>query len=127
MPGQHVDFRGDGGYIIAPPSRVDTNGRAKTYELIAVAQHAARAVDAVALRSVPRTAPPDPATGGNARAWFATRQARRVGRLAGPRAHATTDCSGLPAGWPRKVTGSTRRPIYSPTRLRARGYLSRKR
>ena len=50
VPGQHVDFRGDGGYIIAPPSRVDTNGRAKTYELIAVAQHAARAVDAVALR-----------------------------------------------------------------------------
>ena len=50
VPGQHVDFRGDGGYIIAPPSRVATDGRSKTYELIAVAQHAARAVDAVALR-----------------------------------------------------------------------------
>ena len=50
VPGQHVDFRGEGGYIIAPPSRVGTNGRAARYELIAVAQHAARAVDAVALR-----------------------------------------------------------------------------
>lgn len=52
VPNQHVDFRGDGGYIIAPPSRVTgTDGRTQAYELIAVAQHSAKPVDAVALRA----------------------------------------------------------------------------
>jgi Bifunctional DNA primase/polymerase, N-terminal len=50
VPGQHVDFRGDGGYIIAPPSRVDLDGHTAAYELIAIAQHRARPVDADALR-----------------------------------------------------------------------------
>ena len=32
----HVDFRGDGGYVIAPPSRIEVDGAMKTYDVIAV-------------------------------------------------------------------------------------------
>lgn len=45
----HVDFRGDGGYVIAPPSRIEVNGAPRTYAVIAVANHAAQPVDATAL------------------------------------------------------------------------------
>ena len=52
VPGKHVDFRGDGGYIILPPSRVaQPDGTLREYELIAVAQHQPRPVDAVGLRA----------------------------------------------------------------------------
>lgn len=64
VPGEHVDFRGDRGYIIAPPSRVHVDGHSSAYVLIAVAQHPARPVDAVALRRFlepPR--PPRPPAG----------------------------------------------------------------
>lgn len=51
MPSKHVDFRGDGGYIIVPPSRVVTApGESRTYETIAVAQHQPGHVDAAGLR-----------------------------------------------------------------------------
>jgi hypothetical protein len=65
VPSQHVDFRGDGGYIVAPPSRVmGADGQTRAYELIAVAQHAAKPVDAVSLKAFldpPR--PPRPPAG----------------------------------------------------------------
>lgn len=52
VPSQYVDFRGDGGYIIAPPSRVTAaDGQTRPYELIAVAQHRATPVDAAALKA----------------------------------------------------------------------------
>jgi hypothetical protein len=52
VPRQHVDFRGDGGYIVAPPSRVTLpDGTTRGYELIAVGQHQAGPVDAQRLRA----------------------------------------------------------------------------
>ena len=52
VPGKHVDFRGDGGYIVLPPSRVaQPDGALREYELIAVAQHQPRPVDAAGLRA----------------------------------------------------------------------------
>lgn len=46
----HVDFRGDGGYVVVPPSLVETEGLRRPYELIGAAQTHSAAVDAKALR-----------------------------------------------------------------------------
>ena len=50
IPRAHVDFRGVGGYVIAPPSQVVTDGGARRgYRLITAARQA-RPLDAAALR-----------------------------------------------------------------------------
>ena len=46
----HIDFRGDGGYVIAPPSRIEVDGAMRTYDVIAVTTQPAKPVDAIKLR-----------------------------------------------------------------------------
>ncbi|HQI66725.1 MAG TPA: bifunctional DNA primase/polymerase [Rhodoglobus sp.] len=45
-----VDFRGDGGYIIAPPSRRIIDGNMRRYEVADIAAHSVGHVDAARLR-----------------------------------------------------------------------------
>lgn len=62
LPSRHIDFRGDGGYVVAPPSRVDTgNGDIRPYELIGFGARPGP-VDSVALNHhlAPPTPPPGP-------------------------------------------------------------------
>ena len=61
LPGAHMDFRGDGGYVIAPPSRISVDGQTRAYAVIAVAQHQPRPLDSRSLRQFlepPRPLPP---------------------------------------------------------------------
>jgi len=65
VPGAHVDFRGDGGYVVAPPSRLVVDGVARAYDVIAVTTGHPAPVDANKLRQFlepprPRPAEPSP-------------------------------------------------------------------
>ena len=46
----HIDFRGEGGYVVVPPSVVVTDGKRVSYRLATLSPSGAKAVDAVALR-----------------------------------------------------------------------------
>lgn len=61
-----VDFRGDGGYIIAPPSRRTIDGTLRRYEIADIAAHSVGPVDAAHLRDFldPRPTPPTRNDGG---------------------------------------------------------------
>jgi hypothetical protein len=62
VPSAHVDFRGDGGYVVAPPSRLRVDGVTRAYEVIAVATRPAKPVDAIKLRQFLEPPRPTPAT-----------------------------------------------------------------
>ncbi|MBK9725445.1 MAG: bifunctional DNA primase/polymerase [Actinomycetales bacterium] len=77
-----VDFRGDGGYIIAPPSRRTIDGTVRRYEIADVATHSVGPVDANRLRDFldPRPVAPSRSRGNAATvdaeklaAWVADR------------------------------------------------------
>lgn len=62
-----VDFRGDGGYIIAPPSRRIIDGNVRLYEVADIAAHSVGTVDAARLRDFldPRPVSPPRASSGS--------------------------------------------------------------
>ncbi|WP_022890222.1 bifunctional DNA primase/polymerase [Agromyces italicus] len=57
----HIDFRGDGGYVIVPPSALAVDGRRRSYRVSSLSTRASKPVDATRLRDYldPRAAHPE--------------------------------------------------------------------
>jgi Bifunctional DNA primase/polymerase, N-terminal len=83
VPSRHIDFRGEGGYVVVPPSRcLSGDGRVRSYTVIAVAHHRPSPLDADALRAFldpprphlpPPTAPVVGSRPDTLAAWVASR------------------------------------------------------
>ncbi len=78
----HIDFRGDGGYVIVPPSILATDIGRAPYRLYSLSAASSKPVDAVALRSFIDPRPPRTGTRATAtRAPEPSRLARWVSNL----------------------------------------------
>src|SRR3546814_11196674 len=84
VPWRHVDFRGDGGYVVLPPSAVvQSDGEARPYRVVQVAGRQPDAVDANALRRF--LEPPRPPRPRNDTPPLGARPARPASWAAPPR------------------------------------------
>ena len=78
----HIDFRGDGGYVIVPPSILATDTGRASYRLYSLSTAGSKPVDAVALRGFIDPRPPRVGTRATvARAPEASRLAQWVSNL----------------------------------------------
>lgn len=61
----HIDFRANGGYVVVPPSTLETDNGQVSYRLSSVSTAGSRPVDAIALRDFISPRPPRRAKGRN--------------------------------------------------------------